>query len=117
MGKGRCSPVIGLMQCTSSFVVAYRGHRALRGRVGPLITSFVTREKLSLSRRGAMVAGMHSNFSFLKFGVHGCNGRVLAGPAVGTRGHFVRGVHGMVGNGGNYGRRSLVEVLGTGVQN
>lgn len=97
-------------------MVAYRGHRALRGRVGPLMTSFVSRENLALSRRGAIVAGVRSNFSFLNFGVHGFNGRVLAGPAGGTRGHFVRGVHGIAGNRGNYGRRSLVEVLGTGVQ-
>lgn len=117
MGEGAvCCPGMRLMHCTSSFVVANEDGRTLR-RVGPLMISFLGREKLALSRRGAGVARVSSKFSFLKCGVQGCGKMLLVGPSGGDLGGFVRGVQKVVSSGGKDGRRSLVELLGPIVAN
>lgn len=108
---------MGLVHCTSSFVVANQSGRLLRGRIGPVIVRFLGREKLALSRRGAAVAGVCSNFSFLNFGIEGFNGELCASPSGSTRGHFETGVNSVIGKRGVYGRRSLVQVLGPMVAN
>lgn len=98
--------------------MATGSERAVRAIVLPLIHGFVTRHKLALSRRGAGVARVDRNFSFLNFGVHGFpGGALLARPSDSTGGHFYSGVHGIVRDGGATGRRSLVGVLGPVVAN
>lgn len=77
-----------------------------------MIRGFLRDQKLALSRRGAGVARVRRNFSFLKCGVHGCGKVLLVGPSGGDLGKFVRGVEKVVSSGGNDGRRSLVELLG-----
>lgn len=110
-------PVIGLMQCTSSFVVAYSSERALRALIEPTIDRFLRTQKLALSRRGAGVARVSRKFSFLNFGIEGCGNALLVGPSGGGIGRFLTGVGTVVHGGRTVERSGLVKLLGPIVAN